>query len=142
LFAVEVEGVGFGEDRRVAAGGGQPQEELGASGQLHAAHARGLRRHPPPDTDGGIEAQGLLDRRRDRRGIGDHPFPARAILEQAPRDVADEVVRRLVAREAQREEDRGDLVERERLGILVVDVDQRARQVVGAALLAIGHQGP
>ena len=56
--------------------------------------------------------------------------------------VADEVVRRLVAGEAQREQDRRDLLVRERLGVLVVDVHQRAREVVGAALDALGHQPP
>ena len=111
--AVEVEGVGLGEDRGVAARGGQPEEELGARGQLDAAHARGLRRHPPPHADRGVEAQRLLDGARDRRRIGDDARPARRVLEQPPHEVADEVVRRLVAGEAQREQDRGDLLERE-----------------------------
>ena len=116
------------------------RKSLAPAGSSTPPTRRGLRRHAPPDADGGIEAQRLLDRARDRRGIGDDALPARRVLEQAPHEVADEVVRRLVAGEAQREEDRGDLLERERLGVLVVDVDQRAREVVGAALRALGHQ--
>ena len=118
------------------------RKSLAPAGSSTAADARRPRRHAPPDADRGIEAQRLLDRGRDRAPGRPPRAPSARVLEQAPHEVADEVVRRLVAGEAQREADRGDLVEREGLGVLVVDVDQRAREVVGAARDALVHQPP
>jgi len=52
----------------------------------------------------------------------------------------DQVVRRLVAGEGEREQDRRDLLVAERLGLLVVDREQRARIVVGAVVDLARHE--
>ena len=93
------------------------------------------RRHTGTD---GVEAQDLVDGARDQRRLGDQPRPALRHLEQPPHAVADQVVRRLVPGEAEREQDRGDLLVRERLRVLVVDLQQRAREVV-AAVVGLGR---
>ena len=111
---------------------GEPQEQRRALGDLDAAERHRALRAPPPERHRRVVAQRLLDDARDERRVGDDRVPARGLLEQPADHVADEVVRRLVAGEAQREQDRRDLLLRERVGILVVDGEQRAREVVGA----------
>ena len=123
---------GLREDLGVAARRGQPEEELRALGQVDAAERHRPLRHPPPHRHGGVEAQHLVDRAGDQLRLVDQPRPALRHLEQPPHAVADQVVRRLVPGEAEREQDRGDLLLRERLRVLVVDLQQRAGEVVAA----------
>ena len=140
VVAVEVEGSGSGKTD-----GSRP---AAASHRKSFAPAG---RSTPPTVAGRVVTRRQTQTEGSKRSVsstapgigarvGDDALPARAVLEQAPHDVADQVVRRLVAGEAQREADRGDLVERERLGVLVVDVDQRAREVAGAARDALVDQ--
>ncbi len=63
-----------------------------------------------------VVAQGLVDHALDHGDVGDHAGPARGLLEQPADGVADEVVRRLVPGEAQREQDGGDLLVGQSLG--------------------------
>ena len=123
---------GSGKTSASRPGRGEPEEELRALGQLDAAERRRARGDPPPHRHRGVEAQRLVDRAGDQLRVGDDRLPARAVLQQPPDQVADQVVRRLVAGEGEREQDRGDLLVAERLGVLVVDGEQRARVVVGA----------
>ena len=79
-----------------------------------------------------VVAEHLVDDAGDQRRVGDDGIPPPRLLEQPPDRVPDQVVRRLVPREREREEDRRDLLVRELLRILVVDLEQRAREVVVA----------
>ena len=134
VLARGVERVGLGEDVGVAPGRREPEEQLRALGQVDAAERRRLRGDPPPHRHRGVVAQRLVDRAGDQLAVGHDRLPARSVLQQPPDQVADQVVRRLVAGEREREQDRGDLLVGERLGVLVVDGEQRARVVVGAVV--------
>ena len=117
----------------VAAGGGEPEEaasrpRAGRRRRASSAFVVTRRQH----RDRRVVAQRLLDGAGDQRRVGDEPVPARRVLEQPAHRVADQVVRRLVAGERQREQDRGDLLVGQRVGVLVVDREQRAREVVAA----------
>ena len=69
---------------------------------------------PPPGDDAGVEPQHFLDRVRDQRSIATEQFPLLVVLEQLPHAVADQIARRLVAREAESVDDARDLIDRER----------------------------
>ena len=124
--------VRVGEDLGVAAGGREPEEELRPLGQVDAAEVHRPGGHPPPHRHRRVEAQDLVHGAGDQVRVLDEPVPAFGELEQPPDAVADQVVRRLVPGEAEREQDRGDVLLRESVGVLVVDLQQRAGEVVGA----------
>jgi hypothetical protein len=115
--AHRVEAVGLVEHRGIVAGRGEPEEERRALGDVDAAELGRPLRPPPPERHGRVVAQRLFDDAGDERGVRDDGVPALGRLEEPADHVADEVVRRLVADEAQREQNRGDLLLRERLGI-------------------------
>jgi hypothetical protein len=134
VLARRVEPVRVREDVAVAAGRGEPQEELRPLGQVDAAERDRPRGDPPPSRHRGVEAQRLVDRAGDQVAVGRDRLPARTLLQQPPDEVAHQVVRRLVAGEGEREQDRGDLLVVERLRVLVMDGEQSARVVVGAVV--------
>ena len=76
VLARRVEAVGLGEDVGVAAGRGEPEEELRALGQLDAAERHRARGDPPPDRHRGVEAQRLVDRAGDQRRGRRRPPPS------------------------------------------------------------------
>ena len=77
-------------------------------------------------------------RRRATRRARRPPAPSATGPRAAAAPFADQVVRRLVSGEAEREQDRGDLLVGERRRVLVVDREQRAREVV-AAVVGLGR---
>jgi hypothetical protein len=129
---VEVEPLRLGEDAGVPAGGGEPEEQPGALGQRHAADRDRPGGDPPPDRDRRVEPERLLDCCRDQPPVVRNRVPARRVLQQPARQVADQAGGGLMAGEAQREQDRGDLPECEPPGVLVVDRQQVAGEVVAA----------
>src|ERR1700686_100178 len=56
--AAQIERLGLRKDGGVAAGGGEPEEELGAWRQVNSPQRNGMLGHAPPHGDGGVVTQG------------------------------------------------------------------------------------
>jgi len=127
---VQVEPVRLSEGGPVAAGGGEPQVQAGALGEVDAAQRDRAGGDPAPDGHRRVVAESFLDRPGDQVGLLDDLVPAGRVLQQAADRVADQPGGGLVAGERQREQDRGALVQGEAVRGFVVDGDQVTGQVV------------
>src|SRR2546425_7543555 len=132
--APEIKRLWLWEDGGVAAGCGEPEEELCALRQVDVAEGDRPLCHAPPDWDGRVVTERLVDGTGDQLRVGGDRVPAGGILKQPANHVADQVVCRFVPGEGERVQDRADLLMCERLGILVVDRQQRAGKVVAACI--------
>ena len=138
--AVDVEGVGLGEDIGLAVGGGEVEQDPRPRGEVVAGERRVAGRDPPPRDLARLEAQDLLDGVGDQRRIGDELGPGVAARQQAGEAVADQVGDRLVAGERQAVDDRLDLVVGDVVGMGVVGVEQLGGEVVGAVVALVGRE--
>lgn len=103
---------GVWEDARVPAGSGQPEKELFSGGQIHPSGRHRRLGDASPDGNGWVAPEDLVDSAGDEIRVVDQLLPPRGLLE------------------AESEQDRGDLFLPQRLGVLVVDVEESARETV------------
>ena len=135
--ARHVEAVRLREGLRVAVRGTDPTGDDGAGLDPLSAELHVLRRDPHRGLHGRVEAQQLLHRRLEQRGLRPQPVELVAMAQERQQAVADEVRRCLVPGDQQQVAVREELLVRERVAILL-RLDHRGEQVVARIAPALG----